>query len=129
VLLFAIVLGLTAVASSVAPPRDTGRSAPAVTTPAPPPPLAPATPPLALGFAYPAARPRTTTVTRNSHAVIAVHTGKPGQAAIPRLGLTDDAEPGTPASFDVLFDTPGRYDVIFRPSDGEPSRVGTVVVR
>jgi hypothetical protein len=130
VLLFAIVLGLTAVASSVAPPREAGRTGgPPATTEAPPPPPVASTPPLALAFAYPAARPGTKVVTPGSHVVVTVRTGTPGEAAVPRLGLTADAEPATPASFDVLFDSPGRYDVLFQPPDGDPARLGTVVVR
>lgn len=132
-LLFAIVLGLTAIASSVAPPpRDATRNGgPPATTEAPPPLAGPVTPAQTLAFGYPppAARPRPAAVDQEDHAVVTVRTKAAGEASIPRLGLTADAAPETPASFDVLLTDPGRYDVIFQPAGGQPSRIGTVVVR
>jgi hypothetical protein len=131
-LLFAIVLGLTAIASSVAPPprEATRNGGPPATTETPPPQPRPPAPMQTLAFRYPPpARARAATVERRAHLVVTVRPSTPGQATIPRLGLTGSAEPDTPASFDVLLDDPGRYDVIFHPSAGAPSRVGTVVVR
>lgn len=130
-LLFAIVLGLTALASSVAPPprEDTRDGNPAPTTAAPPPP-APAEPVRTLTFGYPppGSGPGTTRLELNAHAVVTVRTSTPGEASIPKLGLTDPAEPATPASFDVLLTDPGRYDVLFASTAGKPSRLGTLVV-
>ena len=133
VLLFAIVLGLTALASSVAPPpprEDTREGNPAPTTAAPPPQPAPAEPTrtLTFGFPPPGSGPSTTGLELGTHAVVTVRTSTPGEAAIPKLGLTDTAEPATPASFDVLLTDPGRYDVLFEPTAGKPLRLGTLVV-
>jgi hypothetical protein len=132
VLLFAIVLGLTAIASSVAPPpREATRNGAPATTEAPAPAPAPPEPIRTLGFEYPVpgSRPRSVTLEKGAHVVIAVRANTPGEAAVPRLGLTDDADPDTPASFDVLISDDGRYDVLFAPvSGGAPSRLGTLVV-
>ncbi len=133
VLLFAIVLGLTAIASSVAPPpprEGTRNNPPATTETTPPPAPAPAEPIRTLSFTYerPGAAPRSVTLDQGAHVVVSVSTSTPGQAAIPRLGLTDDADPETPATFDVLLSDAGRYDVLFAPPDGEPTRLGTLVV-
>ena len=46
---------------------------------------------------------------------------EPGQVTIPLLGLTGAADPLTPARFDVLVNSEGRYPIEFIPSgSGEP---------
>ena len=132
ILLFAIVLGLTAVASSVAPPpREDTRDEPPppATTPAPAP--GGATPPPTLAFRFPATggEPPRTPVAKGRHAVVRVRTEEPGETSIPNLGLSGYAVPGTPQSFDVLFAEAGSHDVLFRPVGGDASRIGTLVVR
>ena len=63
-------------------------------------------------------------------AVVTVLAREPGLVELDGLGLSDTAEPGTPARFDVLSTRPGRFAVLFTPA-GEPERerVGTLVVR
>jgi hypothetical protein len=53
-----------------------------------------------------------------------------GQVELEGLGLTQAAEPVTPASFQVLVEHPGRFEVRFDPA-GQPgsSLVGTLVAR
>jgi hypothetical protein len=54
---------------------------------------------------------------------------EPGQVTIPELGLTAAADPLTPARFDVLVSASGRYAVEFTPSEGDETRsAGTLVV-
>jgi hypothetical protein len=54
---------------------------------------------------------------------------EPGQVDIPDLGLTAAADPLTPARFDLLVNSPGRYGVEFTPSEGNEARsAGTLVV-
>jgi hypothetical protein len=68
------------------------------------------------------------TIARGSHVVLRVEVPEPGEVAIPELGLTGNAAPGTPARFDVLAERTGRYDLIFVPAGGESRRAGTLVV-
>lgn len=128
-LLFALVLGLTALAASIAPsPR---KSAPAVTTPA----AGSATRPVhdaSLVFPVPVRRGRgapSRRVAPGSHVTVTVAAREPGQVEIPRLGLTEPVTPTDPAEFDLVADDAGRYDVIFMPTDGRAARVGTLVSR
>ena len=52
-----------------------------------------------------------------------------GQVTIPRLGLTGAADPLTPARFDVLVNSEGRYPIEFLPAGSdEPRAAGTIVV-
>ena len=44
------------------------------------------------------------------------------------MGLTDPAEPGTPATFDVLAGAPARYPVTFTPTLGGVRQIATVRV-
>jgi hypothetical protein len=54
---------------------------------------------------------------------------EPGQVTIPDLGLTAAADPLTPARFDLLVTSPGRYTIEFTPSEGNETRsAGTLVV-
>jgi hypothetical protein len=136
-LLFAIVLGLAALAASVSRPRDEGEggdapatgSAPAQTERSPT--VAPGTAP---------ANERTQTITfaadgDESHrlepgrgATVLVEVEEAGQVEIPDLGLTDAATPVTPARFEV-FGAPGRYEIRFTPAGEAESRaVGTLAV-
>ena len=41
----------------------------------------------------------------------------PGQVEIPSLGLTQPAEPVTPARFDLLVPQTGRHPIVMRPAD------------
>jgi hypothetical protein len=68
-------------------------------------------------------------VVLGTHLTLTVAVAEPGDVAIPRLGRTASATPDAPAVFDLLAPDPGRYDVLFSPAAGEPSRVGTIVSR
>ena len=122
-------MGLTAVAASVAPPPPEEKR----TTPAPPP--AQASPNRAgsevkrVEFAQPR-RGRATSrpVKPGQHVVVQVKSEQAGEVTIPRLGLTGNVAPLTPATFDLLAPAAGRYDVMFTAPEGEPARVGTLVV-
>lgn len=131
-LLFAIVLGLAAVAASLSR-TDRGRSKPApapettagdtVTNPAPDPGSKP------LRFAQGGKREvRDLSVSRAATVLVAVK--RAGQAEIEGLNASRPAEPATPASFDVFRTEPGRFTVVVRPaSGGRPETVGTLRVR
>ena len=130
VLLFAIVLGLTAIASSVAPPpRDVER-----TTTAPPPASTTAARPsgeelLRVEFAVPRRGPADSPpVAPGRHVIVEVTSREPGEVTIPRLGLSSNASAGAAATFDLLAPEPGRYDVLFTAPGRRPARVGTLVV-
>jgi hypothetical protein len=139
-LLFAIVLGLAALAASLSRTGDDDPVRPpqqATTTTAEP-------------EATPRAEPRdeTTEVADGSATVelnaaedkngrieagrsasVEVAVVEPGQVSIPDLGLTAAADPLTPARFDVLETSPGRYAIEFTPSEGDETRsAGTLVV-
>ena len=130
-LLFAIVLGLAAIVSSVANPparedritderRETGsRTSPSRPT---------ATTRPAEGqieeIRFVIGRPRKTeTLKTVTAATVTVSVEEPGEASIDGLGLTAQAVPGVPARFDVLSTTPGRYPVRFRAVPDTESRL------
>lgn len=131
-LLFAIVLGLAAITASFS--RSDEESAPP-----PPPPVAeepsvePGTAPIAEGPATvmleagPRERLR---IDAGRPASVEVAVDEPSLVEIPALGLSEPAEPLTPARFDILPEQPGRIEVIFTPADtDEPEPAGTLVVR
>jgi hypothetical protein len=125
-LLFALILGLTAVAVAVSPSRE--RDDPT----APPPADAPARPPFRdVVFDVRASGRATLRSARTGeHLLLSVSSAEGGLVTIPRLGLTDSVELDSPAHFDVLAPSPGRYDVLLAPSALEqPRRVGTLLTR
>jgi hypothetical protein len=125
-LLFALVLGLTGLAASIAPPPDTDKEA--VEPPAAPSPEA-AEEQVKLSFKAPAAegKPLVRRARPDTRILIEVASRRPGQASIPALGRIDSATELVPARFELLAPPPGRYDVLFEPTDGTPARVGTLV--
>ncbi|MEA2428157.1 MAG: hypothetical protein QOF37_1785 [Thermoleophilaceae bacterium] len=128
-ILFALVLGLTALAASIAPaPRTPPEQAVA---PPPPLPAVPAAGTLTVAFGAPAPRrgPPSRKVVPGSHVVVEVVAASPGDVRIPKLGRIDSVTPSAPASFDLLAPPPGRYDVLFEPplALGPAVRVGTLV--
>lgn len=128
-LLIAIVLGLTALAASLAPaPKKRATSAPTAppTTATSPP--TPAAAPQQLSFrATPSGRRLTVrTAPVGGHVVIQVKVATAGDVAIPSLGLTASAEPGTPAMFDVIVPA-GRADVTFAEPFAPPRTIGALV--
>jgi hypothetical protein len=138
-LLFAIVLGLAALAASLSRPSDDE----------------PDRPPQQAGTSTqdstPRASPReeeTTEVADSSATIemdatddatrrleagrsasLEVAVPEPGQVTIPQLGLTGTGDPLTPARFDVLVTAAGRYPIDFTPAGTDEARpAGTLVV-
>jgi hypothetical protein len=141
-LLFAIVLGLAALAASLSRTGDEDPlRAPqqaTTSTPEPEPETTPRAAPreetteVADGSTtveLNAAEDKTGRIVAGSSASVEVAVVEPGQVSIPDLGLTSAADPLTPARFDVLVTSPGRYAIDFTPSEGdETRRAGTLVV-
>jgi hypothetical protein len=139
-LLFAIVLGLAAVAASVSRPgRDNTTSEPfrgvtpttteqqtPTVTPAPGPEPAPA--PVVRRFF--ASEPGAQKIRAGQAATVYVEVDEPGQVEIADLGLSAAAEPLTPARFDLLTSETGRHPITFLPAADEAAtvRIGTLVV-
>ncbi len=129
-LLFAIVLGLAAIATSVSRPREK-RDPPPEAPPAPAmaAPRSGAAEPLEIRFER-ASRPRTRGLEAGRPATVIVAVDEPGQVEIEGLGLSAAAEPLTPARFDVLASDEGRHPVRFTPAAmSEGSVVGALDVR
>jgi hypothetical protein len=132
ILLFALVLGLTALAAAVSPSRDDGgRGGPggsAALAPAPP-----AAPPRQIVLDARRAPGRGAPVLRakeNEHVIVMVRASQGGLATIPRLGRTASVSSAAAARFDLLAPAAGRYDVAFQPAGSrEPRRIGTLVTR
>ena len=124
-LLFAIVLGLAALAATLSQPSDESDETPLPATAAEP---AVAGPPADVRFDV--AKPRKRTILAGQAAEVYVEADRPGQAAILELGVSAAAEPLTPARFDLLVTRPGRYEVSFVPADETPALgAGTLVVK
>jgi hypothetical protein len=132
-LLFAIVLGLAAVAASVSRPREDSDSPGGVqetVTEAEQPPTASPGAPAAVELTLFAAEPEPQRIRAGQAATLFVEVGEPGQVVIPDLGMTAAAEPLTPARFDVLTNQTGRHPIEFEPAGADDARVrvGTLVV-
>ena len=129
-LLFAIVLGLAAVVSSLARPPagdeqgDRGEPAAGSATPSQPTanagPAAPETP--EIRFVVGGKR-KTETLTAGTAATVTVSVEEPGGVSIEGLGLNAQAAPLTPARLDVLSTRPGRYEVRFTAVPDDRSRL------
>jgi hypothetical protein len=128
ILLFALVLGLTALATSISPSPRQSSTQPA--QPAPPPATGASSAGATIAFtAPPTGVPPRRAVAVGRPLVVQVASAALGQATIPQLGQVGAVDPGTPASFAVL-PSPGSYDVVFTPSAGGPAtKVGTLVVK
>jgi hypothetical protein len=129
-LLFAIVLGLAALATSVSrPPRkdsENGRSAAPRAPEATP--AAPSSHPAELRLPGPRGR-RSVSLAAGNAGTLVVSVGEPGEVELPGLGLSAPAEPLTPARFELIGDAPGSYRVRFTPAEnGEPRTMGRLVV-
>jgi hypothetical protein len=138
-LLFAIVLGLAAIAASVSrEPEEPGeraeQSAPQAAEEAPDEPSvssgsAPAVPG-AVELSFDAARDQRRRLDAGQPASVMVEVDEPGLAEIAELGLSATADPLTPARFEVLVPDPGRLELTFTPVDGGATApAGTLVVR
>jgi len=113
-LLFAIVLGLAAMAAALTRPAAQRSTS----SPAPPPPgrATRETRPAAQIRFDTAQRPRTRTTQVGRRTVVTVDVENPGQIELDGLGLSAAAEPLTPARFDLLALRAGRYDVLYTPA-------------
>ena len=131
-LLFAIVLGLAAIATSLSRPGDRDGEddgAPATAT-APSATPAPGTSGPRAELTFAAGDGGAQRIRTGQAATVLVEVDEPGQAAIEDLGVSAAAEPLTPARFELLASRPGRYPIVFTPaSGGEPLEAGTLVVR
>jgi glycine cleavage system aminomethyltransferase T len=131
-ILFAVVLGLAALAASVSQPRggEERPEPPPSSTRAPeagPRPEGPET--SRLRFSQ-RGKPATRELLAGRSAVVTVEVSGPGQVELEGLGLTATAEPLTPARFDVLAGEPGRHEVRFTPAGRNESEVvGVLRVR
>jgi hypothetical protein len=124
-LLFALVLGLTALATAIAPTRQPADQAPV----APPSAGTPVPPPTAITMHAPPSAARSYPVAHDAHVLLGVVAAQGGQAEIPKLGQTQAVGQGATANFDLIDLTPGRYDVLFAPALATPVKIGTLVSR
>jgi len=138
-LLFAIVLGLAAIAASVSrSPDDSGDSEPPPVVPSET--EKPPSPSVSAGDAAPvsgvrelvfeADRDQTRQLDAGQPATVLVEVEEPGMVEIADLGLSAPAEPLTPARFEILTSNPDRIDITFTAAeDDSPGPAGTLVVR
>jgi len=139
-LLFAVVLGLAAIVASVSRPRDDANRR-AMPPGSPSPTERETTPTASPGTAGPpgkreveltfrAWKDQTRRLEAGQPATVLVEVDQPGQVEIPDLGLSDASEPTTPAQFDVLASSAGRYAILFVSATGdEEEDAGTLIVR
>ena len=124
-LLFAVVLAVAALVTLLAPRRTTTTTPP---TPIPPPqPLGVTASLRTVRLQYPLrAKATTVRVAPGQHLELEIDTTSAGQASA--FGMLQSAEAATPAQFDLLAPSSGRYAVMFQPTDGAPARLATFVV-
>lgn len=133
ILLFAIVLGLAAVATSVSRPTATTESEAqrASAGPQSTPTARPQPDPMRVEIKFEtsrAAEMRTLSVGRA--ATVTVETVRPGLVEIGDSGLNAPAERLTPARFDVLFAEPDRFPILFtRTGAAKARKVGMLKVK
>lgn len=138
-LLFAIVLGLAAIAASVSrSPDDSGEreSQPAVPSEAeeaPAPSVSPGDATTVAGvrqLVFEADRDQTRQLDAGQPATVLVEVEEPGLVEIEGLGLSSPAQPLTPARFEILTSNPDRFDITFTAvEDDFPGPAGTLVVQ
>ena len=123
-LLFALVLGLSALVASLAPPPEERRSEPAATVPDEAAVPAPAPGALRLTVARPGGPVPVRRAPAGSSVSLEVSVREPGDVVIERLGLRQSADRLAPATFSLLAEPPGRHAVTFHPLDGRARVVG-----
>jgi hypothetical protein len=138
-LLFAIVLGLAAIAASVSrtpDESDESESQPAVPSEAedaPSPSLSPgnATPVAGVReLVFEADRDQTRQLDAGQPAIMLVEVEEPGLVEIADLGQSAPAQPLTPARFEILTSKPDRLEITFTSVDDDlRGPAGTLVVR
>jgi len=128
-LLFALVLGLSAVVASLAPPpeqssdEERGTDTTVATSPTPTGP-AMRRMPLRIAARGQKAPPVTRRVRQGSAFALEVTVREAGDVVLEGLGFRQSADPRTPAQFYVLASPPGRYDVVFAPVVGDRRVIG-----
>jgi hypothetical protein len=129
-LLFAIVLGLAAIVAALSNTRS-GHSDTTAALPAPRPATARPAPARQGTIRFDAGGPAATHFARVDESVtVDVKVDEAGTVELQGLGLSADAEPLTPARFDVLASQPGKHAVLLIPPNGVRARtVGHIVVR
>jgi hypothetical protein len=121
-LLFALVLGLSALVASLAPPPE--RPGEGDKEAAPPEstgvtePAAAASRTVRFSAPGPAVRPRAARVVLGSQLTVEVRVPRPGEVELEGLGLRASADRLTPARFDLTAQPAGRYAVVFHPARG-----------
>jgi hypothetical protein len=140
-LLFAIVLGLAAIAASVSQsPEESGErdAPPAVrsdTDEVPEPSVSPGNATPAAGvreLVFDAGRDQTRRVDAGQPTTVFVEVDEPGLVEIEDLGLSAPAQPLTPARFEILRTSPDpdRFEITFTAVDDDLARpAGTLVLR
>ena len=132
-LLFAIVLGLAAIATAISQPpreRETGDGGRSGARPTATPNPAPAGGLPSVQVRFPASeRPVRRRLEVGRAATVSVAVAQPGEVSLPELGLTSYAEPLTPARFEVLAEEPARVGVWLTPAGASSRRrAGTLVI-
>ena len=131
-LLFAIVLGVAALVASLSPSledRRDDKTTPEQPSSEPPTATASPAPELSRPIEFHAARNESQRVRTGQSATVLVDVEEAGSVDIPDLGLTQPANPSTPARFDILAPSPGDYDLVFSPAGGSESEAaGKLVV-
>jgi hypothetical protein len=128
VLLFALVLGLVAVVTSLAPPPSERESDPAPPVEAPEPEAQGAAAKRSIRLMAPArGRPRLSPVATGTRLTVVVSVEEPGDVEIEGLGLRQTADPRAPARFDLLAAPAGRYRVSFHTLGGRTLPVARLV--
>jgi hypothetical protein len=133
-LLFAIVLGLAALAASVSrPPEDSGERAEQPPASEQTPSVSPGNEPASaetVEVVFLAERAQTRRLDTGQPATVLVEVEEPGMVEIPDLGVSAPADPLTPARFELLVPDPDGFEVTFLASGGElPETAGTLLVR
>ncbi len=127
---------MAAIASSIARPPDgddeRGEQSPATTTgpsATSAEPAATSPQPTTIEFRT-AAKPQTLELEVGQPATVLVDVETPGEVDIPSLGLTEPAEPLTPAMFELRVTDTGSHAIMVQPAASEtlPSKVGTLKV-
>ncbi len=139
-LLFAIVLGLAAIAATVSRSPDDSGDGDAAARRCRPSTEEPPSPSVSAGDAAPvsgvrelvfeADRDQTRQLDAGQPATVLVEVEEPGMVEIADLGLSAPAQPLTPARFEILTSNPDRIDITFTAAEDDfPGPAGTLVVR
>jgi hypothetical protein len=126
--LVAVLMGLTALVATLAPPervRPRGEPTPAPLASRPAQALPPAGPDVKATLPSGRGRPRTVRAELGDAVTIDVESETATSVALGDLAI-QQAEPGLPAHFELLADTPGRYPLVVVD---DQRRIGTLIVR